>query len=91
VDCFVWHTVFARRNERDLRNLGEDKSPHRDGRSDKVYQIHLDRVDSGHIVNFQFGRRGSTLQSGMKTPQPLPFENAAKVYNLLLTQKIAMG
>jgi bifunctional non-homologous end joining protein LigD len=35
---------------------------HQDSRSDKVYQTQLDRVDGGYVVNFQFGRRGSTLQ-----------------------------
>jgi bifunctional non-homologous end joining protein LigD len=44
---------------------------YRDLRSDKVYHVQLDRADGGYVVNFQFGRRGSSLQSGTKTPQPL--------------------
>jgi bifunctional non-homologous end joining protein LigD len=49
---------------------------YREGRSDKVYHVQLEQTDGGFIVNFQFGRRHSTLQSGTKTPAPLPYEKA---------------
>jgi bifunctional non-homologous end joining protein LigD len=45
---------------------------YRDGRSDKVYQAQLERAEAGYVVNFQFGRRGSSLQSGTKTVLPVP-------------------
>jgi hypothetical protein len=64
---------------------------YRDGRSDKVYQIQLDRVEGGHVVNFQFGPRGSTLRSATKTPQPVPYDDGAKLNNLLVAQQIANG
>ena len=64
---------------------------YQDTRSDEMYQVQLDRVDGGYVVNFQFGQRGGTLQSGTKTPQPLSYENAAKVYNLLVAENIAKG
>ena len=32
-----------------------------DGRSDKVYQANLQPKGAGFVVNFAFGRRGSTL------------------------------
>lgn len=63
----------------------------REGRSDKVYQVQLDRVDAGYVVNFQFGRRGSTLQSGTKTPQSVSYDEAAKVYERLVSEKKARG
>ena len=46
---------------------------YREGNSDKVYQVQFDRIDGGYVVNFQFGRRGSTLQSGTKTPEPVSY------------------
>ncbi len=38
----------------------------REGSSDKVYQA-LEPMGAGFVVNFAFGRRGSTLQTGTKT------------------------
>src|SRR5713101_3734240 len=64
---------------------------YRDGRSDKVYQVQLDRVDGGYVVNFQFGRRGSTLQSGTKTPEPVSYEKASKIYERLVAEKKGKG
>lgn len=64
---------------------------YRDARSDKVYQIQLDRADGGYVVNFQFGRRGASLQSGTKTPQPLPFEKACSIYEALIAEKKGKG
>jgi bifunctional non-homologous end joining protein LigD len=64
---------------------------YRDGRSDKVYQVQLDHVDGGFVVNFQFGRRGSSLQSGTKTPEPVPYETASRIYGRLLAEKKAKG
>ena len=64
---------------------------YRDLRSDKVYHVQLDRADGGYVVNFQFGRRGRSLQSGTKTPQPLPYEKAFNVYDRLIGEKKARG
>src|SRR5258708_1500579 len=75
--------------------IAEDKESislyYRDGRSDKVYQVQLDRVDGGYVVNFQFGRRGSTLQSGTKTSEPVSYDNASKFYERLVAEKKAKG
>jgi len=61
------------------------------GTSDKEY--HLQHVESGnlYLVNFQFGRRGSTLQSGSKTPSPLTYDKAKKLYDKILNEKTAKG
>jgi bifunctional non-homologous end joining protein LigD len=64
---------------------------YRDARSDKVYQIQLDRAEGGYVVNFQFGRRGASLQSGTKTAQPVPIEKARKVYEGLIAEKKGKG
>jgi len=64
---------------------------YREGRSDKVYQVQLERVDAGFVVNFQFGRRGRTLQSGTKTLQPVSYNEAATIYERLVKEKKARG
>ncbi|MCI0718302.1 MAG: hypothetical protein L0338_04920, partial [Acidobacteria bacterium] len=52
--------------------LPENVSLHyQDERSDKVYHIQVEQKGKGYVVNFQFGRRGSTLQTGSKTPKPV--------------------
>src|SRR5437660_4235166 len=64
---------------------------YRDGRSDKVYQVQLEPQGGGFVVNFQFGRRGSTLQSGTKTNNPVSYGEAAKIYNRLVNEKKGKG
>jgi len=63
----------------------------REGRSDKVYQVQLEPQAGGFVVNFQFGRRGSTLQSGTKTPSAVPYDKAAKIYARLVAEKKGKG
>lgn len=62
-----------------------------DGGSDKEYGLQLMQNTSGtYYVTCQWGRRGSTLQSGMKcTGQPL--DKATKVYDKLYAEKIGKG
>jgi len=43
------------------------------------------------VVNFAFGRRGTTLQTGTKTPSPVDFETARKTYDKLVREKQAKG
>jgi bifunctional non-homologous end joining protein LigD len=64
---------------------------YREGTSDKVYQAAIEEQGGGCVVNFAFGRRGSTLQTGTKTPAPVPFEKAKKVYDSLVRSKQAKG
>lgn len=64
---------------------------YREGRSDKVYQVQLEECDGGFVVNFQFGRRGSTLRSGTKTSSPVPYEKAKTMCDRLVTEKKARG
>jgi bifunctional non-homologous end joining protein LigD len=61
------------------------------GSSDKVYQASLDPKRAGFIVNFAFGRRGSTMQAGTKTPSPVAYEVARKIYGKLVAEKTAKG
>jgi bifunctional non-homologous end joining protein LigD len=61
------------------------------GASDKIYQTCLVEKDGGHVVNFAFGRRGSTLQSGTKTHVPVSFDAAKKIYDKLVREKTVKG
>jgi len=63
----------------------------REGRSDKVYQVSLQPEGAGLVVNFAFGRRGSTLHTGTKTARPVDYEAAVKVYDKLVREKMAKG
>jgi bifunctional non-homologous end joining protein LigD len=63
----------------------------RDGRSDKVYRAELAPQSGGWVVRFAYGRRGSTLTAGTKTPSPVSREEAEEVYNRLIRSKTAKG
>jgi len=63
----------------------------RDDRSDKVYQARVEPKEAGFVVNFAFGRRGSTLQTGTKTAIPVDYQAAVKVYDKLVREKMAKG
>lgn len=64
---------------------------YREGRSDKVYHVQLEQCEDGFVVNFQFGRRHSTLQSGTKTAAPVSYEKAKKTYDRLVAEKKGKG
>jgi bifunctional non-homologous end joining protein LigD len=63
----------------------------RQGGSDKVYHVSIEPQDGGFVVNFAFGRRGTTLQTGAKTARPVPFEQAKAIYDKLVKEKTAKG
>lgn len=64
---------------------------YREGASDKVYQCaiepHLDRFH----VTFAYGRRGTTLHTGVKTPTPVDYDTARDIYDRLVKEKLAKG
>ena len=63
----------------------------REGPSDKVYQAAIEPRGDGFVVTFAFGRRGGTLQAGVKTPPPVSYATARKVYDRLVGDKTAKG
>lgn len=64
----------------------------RDGRSDKVYNVHLIcEGEAGYVVNFEYGRYGATLTAGTKTAAPVPLEKATKIAEKLLNEKRGKG
>lgn len=62
-----------------------------DSRSDKIYQAELIEEGSGWLVNFAYGRRGSTLVTGTKTSGPVDFTTAKRTYDTLVKSKTAKG
>jgi hypothetical protein len=51
------------------------------GNSDKVYEVELVEVAPGqYVVNFRYGRRGTALRDGTKTPLPINLEQARSVF-----------
>ncbi len=64
---------------------------YRQGGSDKVYAAFIEPCQDGHIVRFQFGRRGTALKSGQKTAAPVSYADARKVYDKLIREKLSKG
>lgn len=64
---------------------------YKDARSDKEYHVQIEQVDAGYVVNFQYGRRGSSLQSGTKTAKPVTMGKAISVYEALVREKVGKG
>jgi len=64
---------------------------YKSGNSDKVYNIQMEPQGSGWCVNFQFGRRGSTLTAGTKNQQPVSEAEARKIFGKLVAEKKAKG
>lgn len=64
---------------------------YKEGSSDKAYNIRLEQKGDGWVVNFEYGRYGTTLKAGSKTPQPLSREQAQKVYDRLVAEKKGDG
>jgi bifunctional non-homologous end joining protein LigD len=63
-----------------------------EGSSDKVYHAQIVGDEAaGYVVNFQYGRRGATLQSGSKTASPVALAKAQAVFDKLVKEKMAKG
>ncbi|PIE31808.1 hypothetical protein CSA56_17280 [candidate division KSB3 bacterium] len=62
------------------------------GTSDKVYEVDLCEVSGDQcVVNFRYGRRGTTLREGTKTVFPVPFATAEKIFHDLVQSKVKKG
>jgi bifunctional non-homologous end joining protein LigD len=65
---------------------------YKDAGSDKVYHCQIEDKGNGTaVVNFQYGRRGSTLTTGTKTEKPVPIEKARAIFDKLVKEKQAKG
>jgi len=64
---------------------------YREGSSDKVYQCGIETSGDLFVVNFAYGRRGSTMNAGTKTSSPVDYETAKRIYDKLVREKTAKG
>jgi predicted DNA-binding WGR domain protein len=63
-----------------------------EGNSDKVYEIDLcDIGNERYVVNFRYGRRGTTLKEGTKTESAVDLQKAESIFNSLEEEKRAKG
>ena len=63
----------------------------REGSSDKVYQASIEPAGDRFVVNFAYGRRGTTLNTGTKTNVPVDYESAKRIFENLVKEKKAKG
>jgi len=63
----------------------------KEGSSDKEYHASIEPKDGLFLVQFAYGRRGSTLQTGTKTSSPVDLPTATKIFNKLIAEKKSKG
>lgn len=61
------------------------------GSSDKIYRASIEPKDGKYSVNYEYGRRGSALTSGTKTPVAVNLGEARAIYEKLVKEKQAKG
>ncbi|RFS13769.1 WGR domain-containing protein [Emticicia sp. C21] len=75
-----------------MKLVKQSKLFFKEGNSDKVYEIDLCEVGNNqYVVNFRFGKRGSTLKDGTKTDKPVSLNSAQQVFNTLEAEKRRKG
>ena len=62
-----------------------------EGSSDKVYQRQIEQAGERFVVNFAYGRRDSTLNTGTKTNVPVNFDDAKRIFAKLVKEKKSQG
>lgn len=75
-----------------MRLIQQIKLFYKEGNSDKVYEIDLCSIDTtNYVVNFRYGRRGSVLKEGTKTPEYVSEEKAKIIFAKLEFEKTNKG
>jgi len=64
---------------------------YREGSSDKVYQCQIEAAGERFVVNFAYGRRGGTLNTGTKTNVPVDYDSAQRIFDKLVKEKRSKG
>src|ERR1035437_3931438 len=64
---------------------------YREGSSDKVYQASIESQGDLFVVNFVYGRRGSTMSTGTKTQTSVDYDWSKSIYDKLVRAKKAKG
>lgn len=62
-----------------------------EGKSDKFYTASIIEDEDGFSVPINYGRRGTSGQSGFKTKEPVPYEKAKKILDKIVKEKTAKG
>ncbi len=57
----------------------------------KLYQAAIEPEDDGFIVTYACGRRGNTLTTGTKTDVPVTLATATRLFDKLVSAKLAKG
>jgi bifunctional non-homologous end joining protein LigD len=63
----------------------------REGNSDKEYHVAVEPKGEGYIVTYAYGRRGSNLTTGTKTPHIVTLAQANALHDKLVREKVAKG
>ena len=75
-----------------MKLIRQTKLHFRSEKSDKVYEVDLCEAGEGEfIVNFRYGRRGTTLREGTKTPFPESRSKAEDIFDKLVKSKTDKG
>ncbi|PIF30639.1 putative DNA-binding WGR domain protein [Flavobacterium sp. 9] len=75
-----------------MKLIKQIKLFYKEGNSDKVYEIDLCSIDANnYVVNFRYGRRGSVLKDGTKTPEYVSEEKAQIIFDKLENEKKVKG
>lgn len=75
-----------------MKLIKQSKLFFKEGKSDKVYEIDLCELSANEfLVNFRYGRRGSTLKEGTKTTAALPLDIAEVLFAELENEKRKKG
>ena len=61
------------------------------GNSSKEYNVTINKTGDGYTVNFAYGRIGSSLTTGTKTPSPVSLDEAQAIAEKLLRAKLKKG
>jgi len=61
------------------------------GNSSKEYNVTINKTGDGYTVNFAYGRIGSSLTTGTKTPSPVSLDEAQTIAEKLLRAKLKKG
>ncbi|HMZ80194.1 MAG TPA: WGR domain-containing protein [Acidobacteriota bacterium] len=64
----------------------------REGSSDKVYEVDLCEVSQNrYVVNYRYGRRGTTLKEGTQTVSPVSLADGERIFADLVKSKTKKG
>lgn len=74
-----------------LTELPKTTLYYREGSSNKVYQCQIEPAGERYLVNFAYGRRGSTLNTGTKTNVPVDLDSAQRIFDKLVKEKRGKG